>query len=210
MCAVTLRESRAAAAERDAEERKHDHANDWNALRHRHRCLAGPFAGERRVPIGPGAIGPYAVGYMSLLLLDPSRDQQSSYRGRPIYVSLFYPADWTAIIAASAEALYPLDPVAGHWPMSRSSDWERYGLDRAYEGVPVAGDKPFSLVMYSPGWTNPYFSGLFASTRLASHGFVVAMLTHYAYGVIRGIRGPRSTSPNRPRTSRSRSLRYSR
>lgn len=130
----------------------------------------------------PGAIGPYAVGHISLPLLDPSRDQLSPYPGRPIYVSLFYPADWTAIGAASPEALYPLDPVAGRWPMSRSSDWERYGLDRAYEGVPVAGDKPFPLVMYSPGWTSPYFSGLFASTRLASHGFVVAALTHYADG----------------------------
>jgi hypothetical protein len=130
----------------------------------------------------PGAIGPYAVGHISLLLLDSSRDQQSPHRGRPIYVSLFYPADPTAITATTSEALYPLDPVAGRWPMSRSSNWERYGLDRAYEGLPVAADKPFPLVMYSPGWTNPYFSGLFASTRLASHGFVVAALTHYADG----------------------------
>ena len=130
----------------------------------------------------PGAPGPYAVGHISLLLNDPSRDQQSPYHGRPIYVSLFYPADWAAITASDPEALYPLDPVAGRWPMSRSSDWERYGLDRAYEGVPVARDRPFPLVMYSPGWTNPYFSGLFASTRLASHGFVVAALTHYADG----------------------------
>jgi hypothetical protein len=204
---VTLRESRAAAAERDAEERKHDHANDWNALRHRHRCLAGPFAGERRVPIGPGAIGPYAVGYMSLLLLDPSRDQQSSYRGRPIYVSLFYrPIGRRSSRQAPRHSTLSTQLLA----TGRCRDQvtgSATGSIAHTKACPVAGDKPFSVVMYSPGWTNPYFSGLFASTRLASHGFVVAMLTHYAYGVIRG---PRSTSPNRPRTSRSRSLRYSR
>ena len=130
----------------------------------------------------PGAVGPYAVGHISLMLLDSSRDQLSPYQGRPIYVSVFYPADGSAITAASPEALYPLDPVAGRWPMSRSSQWERYGLDRAYEGVPVAGDRPFPLLMYSPGWGNAYYSGLFASTRMASHGFVVAALTHYADG----------------------------
>jgi len=130
----------------------------------------------------PGATGPYPVGHISLMLLDSARDQHSPYGGRPIYVSLFYPADETAITSASPGAFYPLDPVAGRWPMSRSSHWERYGLDRAYESVPVADDKPFPLVMYSPGWSNPYYSGLFASTRLASHGFVVATLTHYADG----------------------------
>jgi hypothetical protein len=130
----------------------------------------------------PGAVGPYAVGHTSLMLMDPSRDQQSPYGARPIYVTVFYPADQADITAASPEARYPLDPVAGRWPMSTSGQWERYGLDRAYEAVPVARDKPFPLVMYSPGWTNPYFSGLFAAARLASHGFVVAALTHYADG----------------------------
>ena len=130
----------------------------------------------------PGAVGPYAVGHISLMLLDSSRDQLSPYHGRPIYVSVFYPADGSAITTATPEALYPLDPVAGRWPMSRSSQWERYGLDRAYEGVPVAGDRPFPLLMYSPGWSSAYYSGLFASTRMASHGFVVAALTHYADG----------------------------
>lgn len=130
----------------------------------------------------PGALGPYAVGHTSLLLLDPTRDHQSPYEGRPIYVSVFYPADRAAITPASPEALYPLDPVAERWPMSRSSNWERYGFERAYEGVPVAPDRPFPVVMYSPGWTNAYHSGLFASLRLASHGFVVAALTHYADG----------------------------
>ena len=130
----------------------------------------------------PGAVGPYAVGHISLMLRDASRDQQSPYGSRPIYVSVFYPADRTAITATSLEALYPLDPIAGRWPVSRSSHWERYGVDRAYESAPVAADRPFPLVMYSPGWGAPYFSGLFASTRLASHGFVVAVLAHYADG----------------------------
>lgn len=66
--------------------------------------------------------------------------------------------------------------------MSTSTDWERYGLDPAYEGMPVAGEAPFPLVMFSPGWSNAYYSSLFASTRLASHGFVVAALGHYADG----------------------------
>jgi hypothetical protein len=36
-------------------------------------------------------------------------------------------------------------------------------------------DGPFPLVMFSPGWGGPAWSAIFLGTRLASHGFVVAI-----------------------------------
>jgi predicted dienelactone hydrolase len=127
-------------------------------------------------------VGPYAVGHTGFVIVDPSRTGPAGYAGRPIYVSLWYPADASAIGPATQRALYPIDPISSRAPVSTSANWERYGLDAAYEGVPVSRNAPFPLVMYSPGWTNPYFRGLFTGTRLASHGFVIAVLSHWADG----------------------------
>lgn len=130
----------------------------------------------------PGAPGPYAVGHTGFVVVDPTRDSGTSYGGRPIYVSVFYPIDRSAITAAAPPAVYPLDPVGSHWPVSTSTQWERYGLDPAYEGLAPSADGAFPLIMFSPGWGNLYFANLFTGVRAASHGFVVALLTHYADG----------------------------
>ena len=61
----------------------------------------------------------------------------------------------------------------------RPSVPEAYGIDRAYQASTPSSNKPFPLLMFSPGWTAPAWCHLSLGARLASHGFVVAVTTHY-------------------------------
>ncbi len=125
----------------------------------------------------PGQIGPYAVGHTSVMLHDPSRP--CDLGDRPIPVEVFYPVDPAAITAATPKAVYPLDPINGVWPLTYSGDWEAYGIDPAFEEPLASVKKPFPLVVFSPGWGGPIWVHLYQGTRLASHGFVVAVMYHY-------------------------------
>jgi dienelactone hydrolase len=111
------------------------------------------------------------------MLYDPSRP--CDLGDRPIPVEVFYPVDPASITASSPEAIYPLDPISGVWPPTVSSDWEPYGNDRAYEHPAPSSRKPFPLVVFSPGWGGPIWGHNFLAGRLASHGFIVAVLYHY-------------------------------
>jgi predicted dienelactone hydrolase len=130
----------------------------------------------------PGAAGPYAVGHTSFTIVDSSRDVTSPFGGRPVFVSVWYPADGEAITAESTEAVYPLDPFYRRWPVSYSRHWEQFGMERAYEGVPPSAGHPFPLVLVSGGWGSRYFGMFYYGLRLASHGFVVAVVQHYHDG----------------------------
>jgi len=134
---------------------------------------AGNVSGAKKI-YDPEKIGPYAVGFTFFMLNDTNRDN------RPIAVYLWYPVDPAAITGSAPRAQYPLDPhnYMG-WPNSSSTDWEAYGFDAAYEEVPVSADKPFPLVMFSPGWNVAAWFYMYLLPRLASHGFVVAALTHH-------------------------------
>jgi hypothetical protein len=35
---------------------------------------------------------------------------------------------------------------------SASEEWEALGFDPAFQGLPVSAEKPFPVVMFSPGW----------------------------------------------------------
>jgi dienelactone hydrolase len=148
---------------------------------------AGPRSAD---PSHPGEVGPYAVGHLSFVIEDPSRNAIfNTFPGpvpvtiaRPIPVHVFYPVDAATITPATPEAVYPLDMIyrATHPQFqTTSSEWEAQGLDRAYQGPAGSGDGPFPLVMFSPGWGAAAWSAIFVGTRLASHGFVVAILYHY-------------------------------
>jgi predicted dienelactone hydrolase len=130
----------------------------------------------------PGAVGPHPIGHTSFLLTDTTRDAASPFRGRPIAVNVWYPADPGAIEADTREAVYALDPPYNRWPASTSTDWEQFGMERAYESVPVSGEAPFPLVLVSPGWNGRYYALFFYAERLASHGFVVAVAQHFHDG----------------------------
>jgi len=128
----------------------------------------------------PGQKGPFEVGFTSFLLTDPTRaGDGSTYPHRPIPVSVWYPVDSQTIDGSTPEAVYPLDPLYAVVPNAVSSDFEEYGLDRAYQQPVPSSRKPFPLLMFSPGWGGPTWLHTSVGTRLASHGFVVAVLYHF-------------------------------
>lgn len=127
--------------------------------------------------------GPYEVGFTFFLLVDTTRDTDSFFGGRPIPVYLWYPVDPANVDEETPEAIYPLDPYYGILPPAISSNFELYGLDRAYQEPQPSSATPFPLVMFSPGWGAQSLFHLSIGTRLASHGFVVAIVTHYGDGV---------------------------
>lgn len=143
--------------------------------------LAQGAASAGPVP-DPAQKGPYALGHVSFVLSDQSRSGAPDFPYRPIPVSVWYPVDPATIQSSTPEASYPWDPVYNSSqlprPASVSSDWEPYGIDRAYqEPTPAIG--PFPLLMFSPGWGAPAWLHTSMATRLASHGFVVAVIYHY-------------------------------
>jgi hypothetical protein len=140
---------------------------------------AAPAESAAGVP-DPGQKGPYEVGFEYYQVVDVSRN--AGIDGRPIAVYAWYPVDPSSISASSPEAVYSLDPYFGYLPLTNSSDWEAFGIDRTYQEPSLSSHKPFPLVMYSTGWTTPATTAISVATRLASHGFVVAVLYYYGDG----------------------------
>jgi predicted dienelactone hydrolase len=95
---------------------------------------------------------------------------------------VWYPADPNTINSSTPPAQYPLDPYTGttYLPITLSTDWEPLGYDRAFEGLPPSKSGPFPLVVFSPGFDDDAWLHIFIGTRLASHGYVVAVADHYA------------------------------
>jgi predicted dienelactone hydrolase len=131
----------------------------------------------------PGEIGPYLVGYTNLMLVDHSR--YLGIGGRPIAVDVFYPADPYNQGQPLLPAQYVVDPYGQFglnnfgWPTIPSTIWEVYGLDPVYQTVAPSPDGPFPLLVFSPGYGAPSFAYIYVGARLASHGFVVAILSDY-------------------------------
>lgn len=120
-----------------------------------------------------GKPGPYAIGHTSFIVTNDA--------GRPVATEVWYPVDASDSSVLGAQAVYAMDPYYAVLPTSPSADWEALGYDRAYqEPTPVPGR--FPLVMFSSGFTMPAWAYLFAGTRLASHGFVVAVVQHIGEG----------------------------
>lgn len=137
-----------------------------------------------RVP-DPGKKGPYAVGFTYYKVTDPNRGIGigAPWSNRPIPVYVWYPVDPADVDDETAPALYPMDPLYDEIPAKSSAEFEKYGLDAAYSDVLVSSKKPFPLVIFSPGWGSPAWQSVSTATRLASHGFVVAVLYHAGDGV---------------------------
>lgn len=119
-----------------------------------------------------GKVGPYLAGHTSFIATEDS--------GRPVAVEVWYPADDNAINRSAPQAVYAMDAYYGRFPQSTSADWEAMGYDRSYQEPAVSRDRKFPLVMFSSGFTMPAWAYLYAGTRLASHGFMVAAIQHFS------------------------------
>lgn len=130
-------------------------------------------------------MGPYAIGHTNIMLFDTGRPggrpdfPEFAATGRPIPVSIWYPVDPSVVAGRNSDAEYPLDVLYGIAPPSTSADWEPYGIDPAYEAPVPSRAKPFPLVVVSPGWGGWNWIHTSIGTRLASHGFVVAVPYHF-------------------------------
>lgn len=142
---------------------------------------------------GPSDVGPYAVGHARYLFVDASHSivpvknkycpvKDKSECGMPVVVSMWYPTDPETIGNSTPLAQYPLDPFFNYLPVTSSGDWEPLGIQRAYEGVSPSTQGPFPLLVVSPGWNARYWFYIFLATRVASHGYVVAVLEHLGDG----------------------------
>jgi len=143
-------------------------------------------AGRKSLP-DPAQPGPYAVGHSLYVFNDLSRETTDSLSGtpvvipRPVPVYVFYPVDHVSIDEFTPKAVYPLDPIHPLTAnlLSTSEEWEEQGFDPAYEEALPSTDGPFPLVMVSHGWGNHAWTMFYLGQRLASHGFVVALVYHY-------------------------------
>ena len=138
----------------------------------------------------PGEPGPYSVGHSLYVFSDSSRYTTDSLSGQPVVISrpvpayVFYPVDPESISESTPEAVYPLDPIhplnsSIMNPLSYSGEWEAQGIDPAYQEALPSSEGPFPLVMVSHGWGGHAWTMMYLGTRLASHGFVVALVYHY-------------------------------
>jgi predicted dienelactone hydrolase len=149
--------------------------------------LEGLPCDRDKKPYDPDQPGPYAVGTKSILLWDTSRpttiiiDQVYPFT-RPIEVQLFYPVDPSSVGEATPKAVYPWDQVYLNFPpfQMTSDQLEQQGIDPSYQDPPISRKGPFPLILFSQGYgMEPWSAGLHLGTRLASHGFVVASISHY-------------------------------
>jgi predicted dienelactone hydrolase len=124
--------------------------------------------------------GPYEVGFTSFVLSDSSRPGDgATFSERPIPVYVWYPVEPESIDSSTPQAVYPLDPLYLTFLTATSENWEAYGIDRAYQEPKPSAEGPFPLLMFSPGWGAAAWMHTSVATRLASHGYVVAVVYHF-------------------------------
>lgn len=143
---------------------------------------------------------------------DPSSAQLRGTR--PVGVNVWYPVDASSVIGQSPDGLYPYDPIypvrqqplPPNW-VATSSDWQ-FPCDNlpappvgspdprplceskatqfspTYEGLTPSADAPFPIVLFSPGWNSATVVNSLLAERIASYGFVVAVVAHYRDGYI--------------------------
>jgi len=91
----------------------------------------------------------------------------------------FYPAD-TGDVVGAPSARYPRNPfVNATTQVFLSTNFEARGIDAAYHLAPPSTGGPFPLLVLSQGARAPYWYNIGIAARVASHGFIVALIAHY-------------------------------
>ena len=132
--------------------------------------------------------GPYEVGHIWYDEKDNSRLTEDG-NNWPVSFNVFYPVDTEDIIDILKTTYYrdsDYGPPAfgnnndGPWDPVHSSVWENaFELEPAYLNPPVSDSGPFPLIMVSHGGGGIGLEMFYLGTRLASHGFTVAIINHY-------------------------------
>jgi predicted dienelactone hydrolase len=149
---------------------------------------AQPVDGRARLTL-PAATGPYPVGTADLHLIDHSR--ANPWTATPAYrelmVSLWYPA---TDVRRFPPAPHMLPGAAAHFGSAAGAGATLYDIPAesvdfaatrtsGHEGAPVARhQRPFPVVLYSPGAGDPRTWGTTVVQDLASRGYLVVTVDH--------------------------------
>lgn len=137
----------------------------------------------------PAPTGPYPVGTVDLHLMDHSRANawMAAPRYRELMVSLWYPA---TDVDRFPLAPHMLPGAAAHFGSATGSGTSLYGIPAesvdfaatrtsGHAGAPVARhQRPFPVVLYSPGAGDPRTWETTVVQDLASRGYVVVTIDH--------------------------------
>ncbi|MBO4206436.1 alpha/beta hydrolase family protein [Micromonospora echinofusca] len=137
----------------------------------------------------PTLTGPYPVGTVDLHLIDRSRTDpwMGTPADRELMVSLWYPA---TDVDRFPRAPHMLPGAAAHFGSAAGVGASLYGIPAGsvdfaatrtsgHRGAPVARrQRPFPVVLYSPGAGDPRTWGTTLVQDLASRGYVVVTIDH--------------------------------
>lgn len=111
--------------------------------------------------LGPtGLFGPHPVGVRTFHLVDPSRLNVTGTGPRPLEVEVYYPSTSGAVAGVGRDAPLPLFVTPTYRDVARATG-------------------TFPLVLFSPGLSGPPWGYVYLAAHLASHGILVAGITHH-------------------------------
>ncbi len=157
------------------------------------------------IPHTPPPDGPYAVGTLTVMLVDDSRQElYSEIPGEPrtLMVQIWYPAepDENAEPAPWLEHMEVMGPaIAAELELPPFFlDHARYARSHAYANAPLAdAEAAYPLVLFSHGWNGFRAQNTFQGETLASHGYVVIAPDH-TYGAAATVFPDGRAAPNNP------------
>ncbi|MFF2509479.1 alpha/beta hydrolase family protein [Streptomyces sp. NPDC058067] len=142
----------------------------------------GPTPRRARMKLPPPT-GPYAVGTVSLRLVDRRRaDPWVAGRSRELMVDVRYPA--RSVAAHPRVPQMTRGEAAGFDRVNNFGDLPKGRVDWsatrtfAHLGAPIDRRGPRPVVLYSPGVGDPRTLGTTLTDELASHGYVVVAVDH--------------------------------
>lgn len=129
------------------------------------------------------AAGPFAVGFAHMTFVDETRSgtgaqRQSAATGRPIALSVWYPADPARVGADFPHAAYPVMPLEPEGKSMPADAWARFGVPTVHREPEASTRGPFPLLIFSHGMGGDASEQVSLGAWLASHGVIFAATYH--------------------------------
>lgn len=148
--------------------------------------VAALFAVPTSIYAESPAAGPFAVGFTHLTYVDPQRaptqpgaaPTDAAERGRPIALSIWYPADPGRVGPDAPRASYPVMPLDPEGETMPSAAWARFGSPPVFREPEASARGPFPLLVFSHGLGGDASEQVSLGSWLASHGIVFAATYH--------------------------------